>query len=84
MARETREAKARRLIADARVTVLTVVAEEQWEAIVTGDSGETYIVGRNPERRYCECMFGGERGCSHYIAAESAVAARLAPQAVTP
>jgi hypothetical protein len=72
VSRETRFAKAERLVRDGRVEVLEVTDEEQWSCLVDGDT-DTYLVGRTPERRYCECTYGADRGCSHYIAADAAV-----------
>jgi hypothetical protein len=80
--KESRLEKADRLVREGRVQLLVVTSEELWEGLVLGDSGEHYLTGRNPERRYCECPHGGSRdgGCSHYLAAEAAVLAQFAPK----
>lgn len=77
MPRESRDAKADRLIRAGCVEVLTAVSDEQWSAIVEGDT-DTYLVERTPEGRYCECSYGAERRCSHYIAGEAVAFGRLA------
>ena len=65
--------KAIRLVRGGHVAVSHVGGEEFWSVTVQGDTG-TYIAGRSPEGRFCDCPAGQRHVmCSHYLAGEVVV-----------
>lgn len=64
MPRESKAAKAARLLLEQRVTI-THVSDDLISARVRG-TGSEYLVTRDPERWSCECENPGE--CSHVLA----------------
>jgi hypothetical protein len=62
--RERADVKARRYLAEGRLTVMTC-GEWQVEAACKGDSGHVYVLGYSRDGWWCECP---AVRCSHLIA----------------
>ncbi len=87
MTRESPDVKAARLLAEGRLTVVSV---EPWHALATakGDSGHSYDLGYTRAGWWCDCEARGR--CGHMAALQRVVSPRRdptppshAPRAVT-
>jgi hypothetical protein len=70
MVREDAATKARRLLTEARLTMLEITPTEVF-AHVRGDSGIIYSCGYDHGRWYCDCEAKGK--CSHIMALQLVV-----------
>lgn len=69
--RESAALKGRRLLSEGRLRVLAV-SEATAEAECRGDSGMTYVLGRDASGRW-ECSCEAKGRCSHLIALQLVV-----------